>query len=129
MKNIIKKWWFLLILIVLIIAILYFYYSSVNKGVGSAGISLEEFKKIELGMGETTVSKIVDTNDEWFDDDVYEKCCKEINKSKENHIYRYTYKYIGEKSGYALITFEADYSNGELFVLPIVSKKEQHNLK
>lgn len=129
MKDLIKKWWFWVIIVSLIIVTLFIYNSSNNKGVGTAGISLEEFKKIELGMGEIAVSKIIDTNDEWLDDNVYEKCCKEINKSKENHIYRYTYKYIGENGGYALVTFEADYSNGDLFVLPTVAKKEQRGLK
>ena len=121
MKRILKKWWILIIVLASIIGLMCFKVS--NRGVGTAGISLEEFEKIELGMGETTVNKLIDTEDEWSDDKVYEKCCTEVNKNKDNHIYTYTYKYLGEKGGYALVTFEADYSKGNIFVLPTVSKK------
>lgn len=130
MKHLIRKWWFWGIIIILLLSMIVFFYNSTkNKGVGSAGISLDEFKKIELGMGEMTVSRIIDPNNEWADNNIYEKCCIEIDKSKGSHIYKHTYKYIGEKGGYALVTFEADYSNGDLFVLPEVCEKKQYNLK
>lgn len=129
MKDLIKKWWFGVIIIAIVIIIVSIFSELKTKGVGSAGVSLEEYQKIELGMSENTVTKIIDSNDEWFEDSIYEKCCQEVEKSKDNHKYRYTYKYIGDKGGYALITYEADYSNGDMFVLPTVSKKEEHNLK
>lgn len=130
-KSILKRWWFWVIIVLVIIAIIVSIVSikKENHGVGSAGISLEEFEEIELGMSQSKVQSIIDSEDKWDDDDIYDKCCQEINKSKKDSIYQYTYKYIGEKNGYAEITYEADYSNGDLFVLPVVSNKEQFNLK
>ena len=100
-----------------------------KEKIGSAGISLAEFEEIDIGMSQNTVDSIIDQKDEWDDDEVYEKCCQEISRSEDNHIYKYEYKYLGENGGYAKITFEADYSNGDLFVLPTVSNKENFNLK
>lgn len=100
-----------------------------NDGIGSAGISLQEFNKIELGMSNSKVNSIIDEKDEWDDDIIYNKACKEVGKEKNNHIYSYTYKYIGENGGYALITYTANYSGGDVFVMPTVSQKEQFNLK
>ena len=97
--------------------------------IGSPGISIEEFEKIELGMTQFDVNSIIDENDEWNDDDIYNKCCQEINESNEDHIYNFTYKYLGENDGYAIITYTCDYSNGSFFEYPTVSKKENHNLK
>lgn len=96
---------------------------------GPAGISYEEFEKIKTGDSQFKVDSIIDEDDLWYDDEIYNKCVIEISKDNQNHIYNYTYKYIGKNGGYALITYTADYSNGDLFVLPIVSKKEQFNLK
>lgn len=100
-----------------------------NDGIGSAGISLQEFNKIELGMSNSKVNSIIDEKDEWDDDIIYNKACKEVGKEKNNHFYSYTYKYIGENGGYALITYTAHYSGGDVFVMPTVSQKEQFNLK
>lgn len=131
MKDIVKKWWFLLIVVLVIsmIVIAMLLIKKESNGVGSAGISLEEFNQIELGMGQSKVQSIIDSEDEWDDDNVYDRCCEETNKSEEGSVYRYTYKYIGENEGYAEITYEADYSNGDLFVLPTVVSKENFNLK
>lgn len=131
MKKLIKKWWvwLVIVLILALIILAVILLNSSNNGVGTAGISSEEFKEIDLGMSNSTVNKIIDKYDEWDNDTIYNKCCEEINKSNENSIYTYSYKYYGEKSGYAIITFEADYSKGDLFVLPSVVKKESFNLK
>lgn len=97
--------------------------------IGSPGISIEEFEKIELGMTQFDVNSIIDENDEWNDDNIYDKCCQEINQSNKEYIYNFTYKYLGENDGYAIITYTCDYSNGNFFEYPTVSKKENHNLK
>ncbi len=128
MKELIKKWWFWLIIGIVLVLIISIVIAN-SKGVGTAGISLEEFEEINLGMSNLTVNKIIDKFDEWDNDNIYDKCCKEISKSSKNSVYTYSYKYYGEKGGYAIITFEADYSKGDLFVLPRVAKKENFNLK
>lgn len=104
--------------------------SNKNHGVGTAGISKEEFD--EIIIGKTTnfeLDSIIDKNNEWFDDEVYEKCVEQIEESKENHKYTYVYKYYGEKGGYAIITLQADYSNGYFYNDVIVIKKEKFGLK
>lgn len=131
MRDLVKKWWLwaIIVLIVIIIVFMITSFKNTNKNVGTAGISKEEYEQIKLGMGQGTVNSIIDMNDEWEDDKIYEKCCQEISKSNDGRIYKYVYKYLGEKDGYAIITFEADYSKGDLFVLPTVTSKEQFNLK
>ena len=81
-------------------------------------------------MDNFEVNAIIDKLDEWNTDEVYEKVCQEISNEKKDSVYTYTYKYIGEESGYALVTFEVDYSDG-LYGLkyPKVVKKEQVNLE
>ena len=114
MKDLLKKWWFWLIIIVIlliIIAILFFSLYK-NDGVGTAGISKEEFDEISLGMTQLEVNSIIDKLDEWDNDEIYDKCCQEISNTKKDGIYTYVYKYQGENSGYAIITYEIDYSNG-----------------
>jgi len=128
MKNLIKKWWFWTIILVIVVIIVIIFKTN-SEGVGTAGISIEEYEEIALGMSNFKVNEIIDKLDEWHNDDVYNKCCEEISNSKNNHIYTYSYKYYGEKKGYAIITFEADYSKGDLFVLPSVVKKEKFDLK
>jgi len=133
MKNIIKKWWFWLIIILILVSVVLIgilLNKSKNKGVGTAGISKEEFDEIKIG--ETTnfeLNSIIDKNDEWFQDEIYDKCVEQIEESKENHKYTYIYKYYGEKSGYAIITLQADYSNGNFYNDVIVIKKEKFGLK
>lgn len=132
MKELIKKWWFWLV-IVLILALIIFtviLLNSSNDGVGSAGISKEEFN--EIIVGQTTnfeLNSIIDKNDEWNEDEVYDKCVKEIENFKKDNKYTYVYKYYGEKGGYAIITLQADYSNGYYYNDVVVIKKENFNLK
>ena len=123
-KTFYKSWYFYLVVFVIlcIIFVGIFVYKKQNSGVGENGISREEFEKIELGMSQNSVTKIISPDD-------FETIKEEVEKKEENHIYRYAYKYYGEKGGYAIITYEADYSNGDMFVLPEVTKKEQFNLK
>lgn len=98
MIDLIKKWWFwMIIVLVIIIAILIALTINKSHGVGTAGISLQEFEEIDLGMSNLTVNKIIDKLDEWDDNNIYDKCCKEISKSNQNSIYTYSYKYYGEK--------------------------------
>ena len=123
------RYFWLVILIIIIFCIIMYLFRIKSVGVGSAGISLKEFEEIELGMSQSKVQSIIDLEDEWDDDEVYEECCQEIGKSEKDSVYRYTYRYIGEKNGYAEITYEADYSKGDSFVLPVVSDKKQFNLK
>ena len=123
-KTFYKSWYFYLVVFIIlcIIFVGIFVYKKQNSGVAENGISREEFEKIELGMSQNSVTKIISPDD-------FETIKEEVEKKEENHIYRYVYKYYGEKGGYAIITYEADYSNGDMFVLPEVTKKEQFNLK
>lgn len=112
---------------VIIVAIILF---NSEKGVGTAGISKKEFDKIQIGQ--TTnfeLNSIIDENDEWENDEIYNKCVQKISEEKSEHKYTYTYKYWGEKSGYAIIILEADYSNGYFYNDVVVVKKENFNLK
>ena len=128
-----KKWLLWLIILLLIIGITLISISvskNKNQGVGTAGISKEEFD--EIIIGKTTnfeLDSIIDKNNEWFDDEIYEKCVEQIEESKENRKYTYVYKYYGEKGGYAIITLQADYSNGHFYNDVIVIKKEKFGLK
>ena len=118
------------VIILLSIIVLLLSACSSNEGVGTAGISKEEFEKINVGS--TTnyqLNSIIDEKNEWHDNKIYEKCVEEISYSKENSIYTYVYKYYGEKGGYAIITLQADYSNGYFYNDVIVTKKENFNLK
>lgn len=127
MKDLIKKWWVWAIIgLFIVVAIILF----TNKGVGSAGISIEEFEDISIGMTQFKVNSIIDKLDEWNDDKIYNKCCEEISNSSEDGVYTYVYKYHGEQKGYAIITYEVDYSEGYLGLkYPEVVKKENYNLK
>ena len=123
-KTFYKSWYFYLVVFIIlcIIFVGIFVYKKQNSGVAENGISREEFEKIELGMSQNSVTKIISPDD-------FETIKEKVEKKEENHIYRYVYKYYGEKGGYAIITYEADYSNGDMFVLPEPTKKEQFNLK
>lgn len=139
MKKLVEQWWFwcIIALIILLIVVMSIFRKgfkdgfneALNKGVGSAGISKEEFEEIQIGMSQLDINSIIDKQDEWDDDSVYEKCCKEIKKTSENHIYTYQYKYLGEQGGYAIITYTADYSKGDSFVQPTVIDKKEVGLK
>lgn len=128
-----RKWYLILIILAIIIAIItctILLTTRTPNGIGSAGISKEEFEEIEIGMDNFEVNAIIDKLDEWNDDEVYEKACEEVEKTKNESVYKYIYKYNGENSGYALITFEVDYSDGVYGLdYPEVVKKEQVNLK
>ena len=130
MRELIKKWWFWLIILIGIIILSIVVFSNKDEGVGTAGISKSEFNEIEVGK--TTnfgLSKIIDKNNEWDNDLVYQKCVEKIEESKEDKKYTYVYKYLGEKSGYAIITLQSDYSNGYFYNDVLVIKKEAFNLK
>ena len=132
MKELIKKWWFWIILVIVCICIIsiMLFNKSNKKGVGTAGISLQEFEEIQIGK--TTnfeLNSIIDKNDEWENNDIYAKCVEKVEESKEDSKYTYVYKYYGEKGGYAIITLQADYSNGYFYNDVIVIKKEKIDLK
>lgn len=131
-KPIYKKWWLwlLILLTIIIIVIILIIIKNNLQGIGTAGISKEEFDKIEIGMDQFEVNSIIDEYDEWNDDKIYEKACQEISSEEKDSVYTYVYKYNGDINGYALITFEVNYSDGA-YVLkyPEVVKKEQFNLK
>lgn len=81
-------------------------------------------------MNQFEVNDIIDELNEWNDDEMYEEVCQEISREEKNGIYTYIYKYVGENGGYALITYEVDYSSGVSGLkYPEVVKKEQVNLK
>lgn len=132
-KTFYKKWWFWAIIFIFLIAIvisLLFIYNTDNNGVGTAGISKDEFEKIQIGN--TTnyeLNSIIDENNEWDNDEIYNKCVEEISEKKEDSKYTYTYKYYGEKGGYAIITLQADYSNGYFYNDVIVIEKQNFGLK
>ena len=100
------------IIIILSISLLVYFHTNRSYGVGDAGISLEEYNKIKLGMTQLEVESIIDSNNLWDDEDVYSKSCIKMREDKNNSVYTYEYKYIGDKSGYVLITYEVDYSDG-----------------
>lgn len=128
-----KNIWFWIAIISCLLFFIILIISNINTvsfGVGTAGINEKEFDMIIVGK--TTnfeISSIIDTNDEWDNDGVYEKCVEQISNSSKDHVYTYVYKYYGEKSGYAIITMEADYTNGHYYNDVIVTKKEKFNLK
>ncbi len=131
-KDFYKKWWFWLIILIIIAIIIIILMMAKNNsnGIGTAGISIEEFEKIENGMDQFEVNDIIDELDEWNDSEIYEKACQEVSNKEKNSVYTYTYKYIGEKGGYAIITFQVDYSDGVYGLkYPEVVSKEQYNLK
>lgn len=127
-----KKWWFWSIILIIILVFLFIIVvlSESHKGVGTAGISKKEFDEIQVGI--TTnfeLNSIIDKNDEWSNDEVYNRCVEKIGEKEENSKYTYIYKYYGEKAGYAIITLQADYSNGYFYNEVIVIEKENHDLK
>lgn len=132
MKSMVKKWWFWLtiVLIIVLLSIVFLTTRNKDKGVGTAGISKSEFDEIRIGR--TTnfdLSNIIDKNNEWNNDEIYDKCVEKIEESNEDKKYTYVYKYYGEKGGYAIITLQADYSDGYYYNDIVVIKKEKFNLK
>ena len=119
----------IVIAIIIVLAIIFINKPNNDLKCGTAGINYKEFERISIGDSNFKVDSIIDEDDEWYDDAIYNKCVIEVSNNNQNHIYNYTYEYIGENGGYALITYTADYSNGTFYVTPTVSKKEQVNLK
>ena len=125
-----KKWWFWIIIAVAIILLFVISFMLKVGGVGSAGISKAEFD--EIIVGETTnfeLNSIIDKEDEWHNDFIYKRCVEQISEEKENSKYTYIYKYYGERGGYAIITLQSDYANGNFYNDVIVIEKENHGLK
>ena len=91
--------------------------SCTNGGIGEEGISKNEFEQIKRGMSQFEVDEIVGGYGE------------KIAEKEEDHVYSFTYKYQGEKKGYAIITFTADYSDGLSYQTPEVTAMEQHDLR
>lgn len=124
---------FIIIIVILLLVIAYLLGNKnttyQNNSVGKAGISIEEFNQITNGMSESTVYDIIDLDGLLDDDTLYDKCVQKVSDTKDEHVYTYTYRYQGEISGYAEITYTADYSNNDLFVMPTVSSKQNFNLK
>ena len=125
--NLIKKWWFWLIIVGIIIGITTIIILITKSGVGSGGISLKEYEKIQLGETNFGVEEIVAPNHEW--DHGYSKYVEEISKTTENHKYTVINKILGENSGYAIITYVMDYTKPAGFWNLEVVKKEQFDLK
>lgn len=126
---------FFIIIIIILLLIISFLIgknynpSSSQSGVGKAGISIEEFNQINNGISEFKVNDLIDPDGLLDDDDTYDKVVSDVSETKKDHVYTYTRKYMGENGGYAEITYTADYSNGDLFVLPTVTNKVNYNLK
>ena len=130
MKKI--KIYIVTIIILLIVFLLFLFVNSPksSEGIGSAGISLEEFNQIEIGMTQHEVDSIIDADKLWNDDEIYDKACIKLNEENNNSIYTYKYKYLGHKSGYAIIVFSVDYTSGMYGLeYPKVISKEDFNLK
>lgn len=87
-----------------------------EKGAGPSGISKEEFNKARLGMNHYELLKIIGGNGD------------QIAEEEQNSVYTYTYKYPGEKGGYAIIVMRADMGESILNIPEVISK-ENHDLK
>lgn len=90
-----------------------------GDGIVAEGISKEEYEQIRPGMTITDVNEIVGGNGERI---------SEKDEKDTIGIIEYIYKYQGENTGYALITFTSDYSDGSRFKFTTVSAMEQHDL-
>ena len=77
-----------------------------GDGIGAEGISKEEYEQIRPGMTITDVNEIVGGNGERI---------SEKDEKDTIGIIEYIYKYQGENTGYALITFTSDY-NLDLYI-------------
>lgn len=118
------------IIVLLFIFLIFKFNNKDSDGIGEAGISLYEFQKINLGMTQSEVENIIDSNDLWNDDAIYLKACIKLEENKNNSIYKYKYRYVGDKSGYAIVTYEVDYSDGFYGLkYPKVVEFQNFNLK
>lgn len=115
MKN--KKTIILICLIIFIVFILFLVISS-NLKIDPNGMNIEEYEKIETGMTMTEVEDIVGSRNNIK--------CEQLSRIEDISSTIYTYKYFGEKKGYATITYELDiWSNKGMQVI----SKENFNLK
>lgn len=120
-----QKWWFWVIIIcifiVLIISLVLF--SKGKQGVGTAGISIEEFDEIQIGMTMTEVCKIINN------ENMNNVKSQQLEKIEDITGTLYKYRYEGEKKGYAIITYELSttdlWSGNGIKVIT----KEKFNLK
>ena len=97
--------------------------SACGKEPNPAGISLEEFQKIDTGMGWDKVDEIVGGEGTLI---------SEKEEDFENYTEKtYVYRYEGELNGYAEIEFTKQYSKeifGMDFSDPEVTAKTQYDL-
>ena len=87
-----------------------------SKGIGEEGISKEEFGKLRVGMPMSDAVDLIGGYGE------------QIAESKDERYLTFTYKYQGEKGGYAIIVYEADYTRG-LDTTVIIRSYENHDIK
>ncbi len=81
-------------------------------------MNIEEYEKIAIGMTMTEVEDIVGDRNHIK--------CEQLDRIEDVSSTIYTYKYFGEKKGYATITYELDiWSNKGMQVI----SKEIFNLK
>lgn len=124
--NLIKKWYFWLIIAGIIMGLTTIIILFPQLGVGSGGISLEEYNKITIGTTDEDLEKIVAPNREWLLKDL-DKYIEIISTSKDGLIYTEVRKIKGENGGYAIITLQRDFKIS-LSSYKVV-KKEQFDLK
>ena len=119
-------------IIIIAITLIAIFSNHSSGGVGKGGITKEKLKNVEVGKTTTsTINRTLDPDGLWHDNAIFNKVVSQVEKVfTQDKIYRYVNRYEGEKSGYALITFEADYSRkGAIFEVPVVTKIEEHDLK
>lgn len=114
-------------ILLIVFAIIFLLLRIIPKGIGTGGISKEEFEKISIGIDNYKVNSIIDPDKTWLNEEIYKKCVEKINETTKDGKHSYTYKYLGEQSGYAIIKFEMSLDN--YMELPKVVEKTQYNLK
>ncbi len=96
---------------------------SCSPGIGEEGISLDEFKSIEMGMRLSDVKELIGGNGT--------QISEKEESTDEYYKYTYLYRFDGEKSGYAEIEFTM-YSYKDVLKMdlsgPKVSGKQQFEL-
>lgn len=111
-----KKFIFFSVAVLIVIIVVFLIISS-NK-IEPNGINISEYDKIQNGMTLTEVEDIIGERNHIK----YEQ----INRIEDSSSTVYTYKYYGEKNGYALITYELDVWNNR--GMQVISK-ENFNIK
>ncbi len=130
-NNILKQWWFwFIIVIIIIVTVLIIVLTNKkentrkSKGIGSSGISKEEFDKIEVGMKHIEVDGIIYELSE-VDDKEYTESYKLTVIANEDDGIIYEEKHYGENGGYAIITYKEYYDTYTSKVI----KKESFDLE